>query len=473
MPGKVLLISVNRCDSPYPVFPLGLACLEAALRPAGYETRWLDLQADAQSVHDAVSSFQPDFVGISLRNIDDVVIKRRETFFDPLAALTQEVRRASAAPVILGGSGFSIFPQALLQLSGADFGIQGEGEASLLALLRALERREDYSAIPGLVYRQNGGIVANPAQRLNLADLNPPSRPDSVMGYYLRETAMLNIQTQRGCSCHCEYCTYPLIEGTRFRRRPAEAVAEELGELQGRGVKYAVIVDSIFNSAPDHVQQVCEAILRRNLKMRWACFLRPAGLTPSLMQLMARAGLAHVEFGTDSFCDSVLAAYGKRFTFDDVLRSHEMARQAKIDCCHFLVCGGPGETPGTLEEGFQNSLRLKEAAILALVGMRVYPGTALHAAVGRERALPPDDALLQPYYYVSSALTEDEVFERLQDFSRRSPSWIVGDPPPRYVELAARLRSRGVIGPLWSYWCTAQRLAPALVQSPASSCKAL
>lgn len=466
MAGRILLISVNRCASPYPVFPLGLACLEAALLAAGYETRWLDLQAEPRSVTDVVAAFRPDFVGISLRNIDDVVIKRRETFFDPLAALTQEVRRAGTAPVILGGSGFSIFPQALLELSGADFGIQGEGEASLPALLRALEQGADYSAIPGLVYRRHERIVANPAQRLNLGDLSLAARPDSVLAYYLRETGMANLQTQRGCSCHCEYCTYPLIEGARFRRRPAEAVAEEMAELERRGVKYAVIVDSIFNSSPDHVQQVCEAILRRRLKLRWTCFLRPAGLTADLMQLMARAGLTHVEFGTDSLCDAVLAAYGKRFTFEEVLRAHELGRQAKVDCCHFLICGGPGETEETLEEAFQNSLQLKDAAILALVGMRVYPGTALHARARRERPLPPDDALLQPHYYVSRALTEAAVFARLQEFSRRSPNWIVGDPPPRYVELAARLRSRGVIGPLWSYWCTAQRLAPALVQSP-------
>ena len=468
MPGKVLLISVNRCVSPSPVFPLGLACLEAALRPAGYETHWLDRQAEARSVREAAVAFKPDFVGISLRNIDDVVIRRRETFFDPLRTMIAEIREVCAAPVILGGSGFSIFPEALLEASGADFGIQGEGEASLLALLRALEHRADHSAIPGLVYRHNGSVVANPAQRLNLAELPRADRPDSVLSYYLRETGMANLQTQRGCSCHCEYCTYPLIEGPRFRRRPAEAIAEEMADLQRRGVKYVFIVDSIFNSSPEHVRQVCEAILHRNLKLRWTCFLRPAGLTADLMQLMARAGLAHVEFGTDSLCDSVLAAYGKRFTFADVHRSHELARQAKIECCHFLICGGPGETLETLEEGFQNSLRLPETAILALVGMRIYPGTALHAKACRERPLPSDNQLLQPHYYLSDAVTEDAVFARLQDFSHRSPNWIVGDPPPRYVELAARLRSRGVIGPLWSYWCTAQRLAPALVQKPAS-----
>ena len=58
-----------------------------------------------------------------------------------------------------------------------------------------------------------------------------------------------------------------------------DPVADELADLQQRGVRYVVIVDSIFNSSPEHVQQVCEAILRRNLRLRWACFLRPAGLT--------------------------------------------------------------------------------------------------------------------------------------------------------------------------------------------------
>ena len=62
-------------------------------------------------------------MGISLRNIDDVFIRKRETFFDELASLGANIRRQTAAPIILGGSGFSIFPERLLELSEADFGI--------------------------------------------------------------------------------------------------------------------------------------------------------------------------------------------------------------------------------------------------------------------------------------------------------------------------------------------------------------
>ena len=109
----------NRCTSPDPVFPLGLAHLNAALRRAGHETHWLDCNVNGGSLVETLAGFRPDFVGISLRNIDDVLIRQRETFYDGLAPLRDTIRRHSHCPVILGGSGFSIFPEKLLELAQA------------------------------------------------------------------------------------------------------------------------------------------------------------------------------------------------------------------------------------------------------------------------------------------------------------------------------------------------------------------
>jgi len=279
---------------------------------------------------------------------------------------------------------------------------------------------------------------------------------------------MLNVQTQRGCAYTCCYCTYPLIEGRGHRRRPPEVVAEEMVQLELRGARYAFIVDSIFNSSPRHVVETCEAFIRRRLRLRWGCFLRPQGLTAELMQLMARAGLSHIEFGTDSFCDNVLAAYDKRFTFEDVRRSSELARQQSIDQCHFLICGGPGETMETLEVGFQNSRRLNGAVFMACVGMRIYPGTALFQRMLGEGRVTSNTDLLTPVYYVAPGLASEQIFSRLEHFAKLSPNWIVGDPTPGYTRLVERLRARGVSGPLWSYFSMVQRVwapEPAAVNS--------
>ncbi len=461
MAGRVLLISANRCEFPYPVFPLGLAMVATALRRAGYVTEWHDCQVPGPPLAAVVRAFRPDYVGLSLRNIDDVVFQRRQTYYGALIELCRELRQLTDRPLIVGGSGFSIFPKVLLELTGADYGLVGEGETGLVQLLAALEDGADPTGIPGLVFRRGRAVVLNP--RLMTAAGNrslPVDWPPALAAHYLRVSSMLNVQTQRGCPFECCYCTYPWLEGARARRRDPEVVAEDFAAIERAGGRYAFVVDSVFNSSPTHVQETCEAILRRGLTLHWGCFLRPQGLTRELMRLMARAGLRHIEFGTDSFCDAVLAAYGKHFTFADVAHAHELARAEQVDCCHFIIAGGPGETPATLREGFRNAQRLAGAVILALPGMRVYPGTPLFARARQQPDFPAADDLLEPRFYFSPEVTPESVRAALQDFARESSGWIVNEPGPEYAALAARLRQRGVVGPLWSYLALMQRVLP-------------
>jgi radical SAM superfamily enzyme YgiQ (UPF0313 family) len=461
MARKILLISTNRCEMPDPVFPLGLAHINAALRRAGYTTRWQDMLVDKEPLEKVLREYRPNYVGISIRNIDDVLIRKRHTFFEFPAELAEAVRRINPCPIILGGSGFSLFPQQLLKRTGADFGIRGDGETSLVQLLAALETGSSIHKIPGLVFKQNGEIQTNPPSgSADAVTFSHDDMPSRLTQFYLDKGAMLNLQSQRGCQFRCCYCTYPLIEGRASRCRPSEQVADEMEFLQRRGARYVFLVDSIFNTSEEHVTRVCESFLKRNLSLKWGCFLRPQGLTSKLVKLMARAGLAHAEFGSDSFCDDVLQAYDKDFTFADILESSERIRQERIDYCHFLICGGPGESLATLQTSFRNSQRLKDPVILAVVGLRVYPETALCRRLVGQGWFPADQDWLQPVFALAPELTEDAVFAQLQGFARRSPHWIIGDPTPAYGKLVQRLRQRGIAGPLWSYMSMLQRIMP-------------
>ena len=396
-----------------------------------------------------------------MRNIDDVIIRRETSLVDDLPALVEIIRRRIQCTVALGGAGFSIFPRQLLELSGADYGIRGEGDTSFVSLLAHLNHAMDCSTIPGLVFRENGNVIVNPpADAPDWPALEEGDQPASITAYYLRASGMLNIQTQRGCALRCCYCTYPVIEGKQYRRRSAEAVADEFDRLQRLGARYVFIVDSVFNSSESHVAGICEAMLRRKLKLAWGCFLRPRGLTAELMRLMKQAGLAHIEFGSDSFCDEVLAAYQKGFTLDDILQSSELANLEKIDFCHFLISGGPGETLGTLRRGFEASLQIQNGVIVAVVGMRIYPGTPLFERARAEGGIRADADLLAPAYYLAPGLTVEGVFAELHEFARLAPNWIVGIPAPAYTNLVERLRGKGVLGPLWGYLSMIQRLWP-------------
>src|SRR5689334_9540962 len=170
-PWRVLLVSANRCTAPEPVFPLGLAHLSAALRKAGHEVRCLDLLTDEHGLTEGLSAPRPGVVGVSVRNIDDVVSSSRRTFVDGLAGLVERIHQNAGCPVVLGGSGFSILPRELLENSGADFGIVGEGESAFPALLDALDQKGGFDGVPGLVFRKNGGTVLNQPTRCSGKEL--------------------------------------------------------------------------------------------------------------------------------------------------------------------------------------------------------------------------------------------------------------------------------------------------------------
>ena len=451
---RVLLISSNVCDQPYPVFPLGLAHLDAALRAAGHTTRVHDCTADTQVLEEVLRGFGPEVVGVSCRNIDDIQYTRRQTFFDAPTTVVTAVRRVTRCPVVLGGSAFSLYPEPLLARSGADYGIHGEGELAFVQLLTALESGADVADVPGLVYQRAGRWITNPRQPMDGRAMTAAGRRPELAAWYVQHSSMLNVQTQRGCGFRCCYCSYPLIEGRHPRRRDPAAVAEELAEIERLGARHVFIADSVFNTGNDHVQAVCEAILHRGVRLKWSCFLRPQGLTAELMQLMARAGLTHIEFGADSFCDAVLAEYGKSFSFEEIRQVSHLARAHKVHYAHFLICGGPGETRATLEETFAKSQSLPGAVIFGLVGMRIFPGTPLADRARREGRISAAQDLLEPVYYLSSALTEAELLGLLEGFKTRATNWIVGDLPPNWPEFSRKLRERGVTGPLWEYFRT-------------------
>jgi radical SAM superfamily enzyme YgiQ (UPF0313 family) len=192
-------------------------------------------------------------------------------------------------------------------------------------------------------------------------------------------------------------------------------------------------------------------MIRRNRGMQWGCFLRPQGLTAECMEIMSRAGLSHIEFGSDSFSDSVLAEYGKKFSFDDVYLSSELARAANVHYAHFLIIGGPGESETTMRETFANSQRLKKTVHFPFVGMRVYPGTPLFQRAIAEGVIETDTDLLPPFFYINPTFSSQKAFSLLSEFSAVSPNWIVGDLPAENAKVVGNLRKMGIAGPLWEF----------------------
>lgn len=392
---SVLLISANTETFPEPVFPVGLLYVADALQRSGAEVRVFDMRQRG-SLERELRNFPPDSIGVSLRNIDNAAYPFTRFYLPSYRNLMTSIRAVSDAPVILGGAGFSLFPEEIKAYLKADGGVMGEGET-------ALEAFRD---------PKSGNVsVACPA------GLEEVALPRNIAGIFpnFRRYGTIGIQTSRGCSNRCSYCTYPLLEGRRRRSRPPAAVIAEISFLyKDFGIRNFFIVDSIFNNDEGNMVEVLERLSAAGLPIRISCYLQPKLADPSVARLLKKAGCVAVDFGTDSGSDTVLASLGKSFTADDVSKTSLLFQKEGIDFCHSLIFGGPGETAATIRETVSLMDEVSPKAVVAMTGVRIYPGTGIERIALEEGAIPAGESLLGPRFYFSEmgpALLLKEVTE--------------------------------------------------------------
>lgn len=445
---RILLLSANQVTDPYPVYPIGLSYLSTYLakKLPAFETVLIDMTMHSpDELAVLLRDIRPAYIGISLRNIDDTGARDRGGILDGYTALMAVVRAHSSAPVILGGSGFSIFPTLLYDLLQPDFGISGEGEDSFHQLIVCLENGSAYRHIGGLVHTEDGRTVHQ--ERRECIRDGALRFDDRLVPYYWQHGGMLNIQTKRGCPHQCIYCTYPLIEGTDVRTLDPDEIVESIVLLKSRhAVDFVFFTDSVFNIGDAYNSVLARKLIDSRVDIHWGAYFSPHGLDEDTLRLYKAAGLTHIEFGTESFSDQQLRNYGKHFSVREVLESSELCSRAGIHAAHFLILGGPGETEATLEETFANCRRIDRTVLFPSIGMRIYPGTRLADIALQEGVITRDDDLLAPTYYLSKHINPDTIKARAQRTGKR---WIFPDDDLRYI--LAAMRAKQWKGPLWEH----------------------
>src|SRR4030042_6875310 len=146
MPHPILLVNTNIARPP--VSPVGLEYIAEALVSAGVPVQVLDLSFEADwkgSLRRQLGDHEPLAVGLSVRNTDDCSFASRKSFLPWIEDVVSEVRGLTAAPIFLGGVGFSTMPEAVLRASQADAGVDGDGEMAVLALAEALAKKADFT----------------------------------------------------------------------------------------------------------------------------------------------------------------------------------------------------------------------------------------------------------------------------------------------------------------------------------------
>jgi hypothetical protein len=437
---RVLFVNTNRKADLMTAPPIGLCYVATATRNAGHEVRVLDLcfagRHAVKNLRTSISAFAPDVVGLSVRNVDNANMLRPASYLPGVRELVAAVRLVSTAPVVVGGSGASLMPEAVLRHVEADAIIVSDGERSFLLLLEALASGQGSTNIPGVGLLQNGRF-----------HLTPPDFPPFQFGApevghwvdmepYERLGGSYNVQTKRGCPNRCIYCTYnSRLEGHRLRMRDPREVVDEIEEAVLKHSPHIVeFVDSVFNNPAEHALAILEEIIRRPWKVEFTTMgIQPPHLDREMLNLMWQAGFRSFMITPESASDKMLTSYHKGFNRDSVIQAAEALGHTRFSVWWCFLLGGPGETHATIQESLDfchqylhlHSGTARHVAQL-FFGVRLYPGTDLWRSALREGIIAPDADPIQSLWYVSHELNVAQALDQMEAAATVCPEIMLG-----------------------------------------------
>ena len=372
---------------PFP--PLGALYAGAVLRERGDRVDFYDamVSEDPELWVQALQQASPD-VAVIYEDHFNYLTKMCLLVMRDLALDMIRAARRHGARVIVSSADATDHPAPYLE-AGADLILVGEGEASLVEAMAALEAGTGFGSISGTVFRHDGRIIQTGRQPL-ISDLDKLPRPawdlvdfDHYRALWRRkhDHFSLNMVTSRGCPYHCNWCAKP-IWGQRFHVRDPLAVADEMAWLAKHAAPDRIwFMDDIFGLKPGWVDRFAEALADRNLRIPFKALGRAdLLLRGDTIKSLAAAGCESIWIGAESGSQSVLDAMEKGLKVAQSEEATKAAKAAGIRVGHFIQFGYPGETWSDIKKTLR-FLRRADPDTLGISVSYPLPGTPFYERV--------------------------------------------------------------------------------------------
>ncbi len=422
---RILLIATNRHgrymnNIQAQPLPLGLAYISGYLDPEKHDTKMLDLMfADdyLDEVKKSVQEFQPDMVGLSIRNLDNGSNLNPESVLLITKEVTDLIRSISKATIVCGGPAFSILPSDCFDFIGPDVGVAGSGGDVFSDLADRIESGKSYTDLPGLVYRADGKTTVTDPQptsgvmkppRLEELDLDKYSEAGFGVGVI---TKWFSSQGGRGDAAD------------RQNLRPIQEVLDEVKDMKQRlGLSKFFFIANGFNAPVDHAKSFCQALIDADLKIEWNTGLVPRNCDPELIGLMKKSGCSLVIVGdlvVDAIDPDELST-----RLDQMLEACRLCEEGGLPYTVGQTFGSPGETQGTMERKLVFLRAIKPTVANLRIGIRMLPGSKSADQARADGRVFADSDLLMPTFYVSESV-KDWIVDHLQAEANKNPSWSI------------------------------------------------
>jgi len=323
--------------------PMGLLYIATVLRCDGHHVHLCDVSVDGP----------PDDL---IDGSDLVMITATTSQYNDGLRYAREAHE-KGKPVVMGGAHASFTYEEILATGAVDYVVIAEGEATAVELAGAIRehgRNFDPSRIRGIAWRDDGAVrKSEPRPFIEDIDTIPiPDRSLLNIEAYKRTKlekrhSATTMITSRGCPYDCSFCVATKLTGKRWRKHSVDRVIREMKEIVDvYGFEGVFFSDDNFSVDMERIRQLCTAIIREKLQVRWWCMSRSDTVVRNEkdIALMAESGCGTVFLGIESPDDKVLAAYHKKSTADTSRRAVEILQANGIRVQGSFILGGPTET---------------------------------------------------------------------------------------------------------------------------------
>ncbi|MBI4187703.1 MAG: cobalamin B12-binding domain-containing protein [Chloroflexi bacterium] len=403
---KVTLINPPQFTG-YPQPPIGLALLAAVLEREGYQVTVLDANA---------LQLRPENLASYIADTDVIGLTAVTPTIATALSIAHHLKQDNPdRTIILGGVHATLLPEeTLAESTQIDIIVRGEGEETIIELLRALENKQPIGNIAGITYRKDGKIISTPARKA-LTDIDSLPflayhllpwqryRPHPPHGRALPFAALV---TSRGCPYRCAYCSKPVF-GSRFLAQSPERVVAEVSYIKERfGIKEIAFYDDVFTLNKKRTHAIADSLVQKNIKLFWTCEARVNLVDKELLRHIKQAGCYAIAYGIESASPEILKTLHKDITLEQVSEAISNSREAGLQTIGYFMLGSPGETPETIKQTIRFAIKLRlDFAQFSVT--TPFPGTELYNLLETGKKNIP----WQSFVYSTAGSQSTPVFE--------------------------------------------------------------
>ena len=392
-------------------FPLSYAYLAGQLRAQGEDVRLFFKTSTVESLVEQIVASNPILVAFG-------------SLYPELAEtrlLVQKLNQAGRRfPVVIGGQMVTPIPEFALKITGADFGVLGEGELILTELVRRLRDGEDIHNLKGLVLRQGECIINNgPGAIIEDLSYGLPKIPydlfpteqwlpigewyskNSPQPHWKKEDRVISVHGGRGCPFSCNFCYHH--SRPRYRKIGA-MMAEAQDALQRFDANMLYFSDDLVLATPERARQLVDAIAGLDRPISFHLSTRfdiLAKIDSDLLLDLRKVGCRSMGLGLESGSNRILRQIGKNCTVEQIDDGLERLKTAGIYPTTTIMVGQLGETVEDVAASvavLKRALRRDPYINFAFTITTPFPGSDLYKMLLNLKLLKSDQDFYDRYF---------------------------------------------------------------------------